>query len=73
MKSAVLSDIKLQKALEGKSLDKKAIENLEEYLLGLALCHSVTIDKTTHNYSAASPDEIAFVEFAKKARFEFQG
>lgn len=37
------------------------------------MCHSVTIDKNTGKYSAASPDEIAFVEFTKKARYEFQG
>jgi magnesium-transporting ATPase (P-type) len=44
-----------------------------DYLLGLVLCHSVTIDISTQKYSAASPDEIAFVEFTKKAGFTFMG
>jgi len=31
----------------------------------LALCHTVQIDSRKGEYSSASPDELAFVNFAK--------
>ena len=40
-------------------------KELEEYLLFLALCHTVVIDERTNSYSASSPDELALVNFAK--------
>jgi|Dee2metaT_FD_contig_21_7968888_length_276_multi_2_in_0_out_0_1 magnesium-transporting ATPase (P-type) len=42
-----------------------------DYLKVMALCHSVTIDARDGSYSAASPDELAFVQFAKDAGYEF--
>jgi magnesium-transporting ATPase (P-type) len=45
------------------------------YLKALALCHTVTIDKQgdEEKYNAASPDELAFVEFTKGAGLVFKG
>jgi magnesium-transporting ATPase (P-type) len=39
----------------------------------LAICHEVTIDKDTGEYSSSSPDEIAFVEFTEKMGMKFDG
>lgn len=42
-------------------------------MLNLALNHSVIIDRETGDYNAASPDEMALVNFAKQHKFEFRG
>jgi magnesium-transporting ATPase (P-type) len=44
-----------------------------DYLRFLALCHDVTIDnsKGKSEYTSASPDEIAFVEFSRKCGVHF--
>ena len=42
-------------------------------MLNLALNHSVIIDRETGEYNAASPDEMALVNFAKQYKFEFLG
>ncbi len=40
-------------------------------ILHLALCHHVTVDKSTLRYNASSPDEIALVSAAKHFGVEF--
>ena len=42
-------------------------------MLNLALNHSVIIDRETGEYNAASPDEMALVNFAKQYHFEYLG
>lgn len=46
---------------------KNERKEVMDYLKALALCHTVTIDKQgdEEKYNAASPDELAFVEFTK--------
>ena len=39
----------------------------------LALCHSIVIDEKKGTYNAASPDELALVNFAKQLGYEFKG
>lgn len=46
---------------------------LYKVMLNLALNHSVIIDRETGEYNAASPDEMALVNFAKQYNFEFLG
>lgn len=48
-------------------------EGVIDYLKFLSLCHTVTIDKNKNEYTAASPDEIAFVKFTKSCGMEFTG
>lgn len=62
----LLGDIRLHDVNKD---DEKFVEQrnaLQEYLKALSLCHTVTIDKEG-NYSAASPDELAFVQFTDDA------
>lgn len=42
-------------------------------MLNLALNHSVIIDRETGQFNAASPDEMALVNFAKQYKFQFLG
>lgn len=39
----------------------------------LALCHDIVIDTATGDYNAASPDELALVNFAKQVGIQFIG
>ena len=41
-------------------------EDLDKFLTALALCHNIVIDQETGAYNAASPDELALVNFAKQ-------
>ena len=41
-------------------------EVLDKFLTALALCHNIVIDQETGAYNAASPDELALVNFAKQ-------
>jgi len=43
----------------------KNTESLIDFIKVLALCHTVQIDSRKGEYSSASPDELAFVNFAK--------
>jgi magnesium-transporting ATPase (P-type) len=42
-----------------------AKEDLIRVLLFLALCHTIVYDEKKDKYNAASPDELALVNFAK--------
>lgn len=47
-----------------------------KYLKVLALCHTVIIEKTDDGdikYNAASPDELALLNFAKFCGFVYKG
>jgi len=35
------------------------------------LCHTIVVDQKSKNYNAASPDELALVNFAKQKGYEF--
>lgn len=61
-RDARISDVEFEKSLLQKD------EAVTDYLRFLALCHDVSIDnsKGRSEYTSASPDEIAFVEFARK-------
>ena len=55
-------------------------KDLDQFLLSLALCHTVVVDNSKdegedqkRKYSAASPDELALVNFAKQAGYVFKG
>jgi len=39
----------------------------------LSVCHTIIIDGKKGTYNAASPDELALVNFAKQFGFEFKG
>ena len=42
-------------------------------MLSLAVCHTIIIDEKKGTYNAASPDDLALVNFAKQFGFEFMG
>ncbi len=42
-------------------------------MLCLAVCHTIIIDEKKGTYNAASPDDLALVNFAKQFGFEFMG
>lgn len=46
-----------------------------DYVEFLSLCHTVTIDNSSGKpeYNAASPDELAFVQFSEKCGYKFDG
>ena len=46
---------------------------VREFMLHLATCHTVVIDKNTGGLNSASPDELALVEGAKDYGYEFIG
>lgn len=46
-------------------------ENLEKFLLHMALCHTIILDERTGRYNASSPDELALVNAAKFFGAEF--
>ena len=49
------------------------VEEAKTMLTSLALCHDIVIDTATGKYNAASPDELALVNFAKQEGFKFDG
>jgi phospholipid-transporting ATPase len=53
-------------------LNSKITEELRLSLLLLATCHTVVVDEVGV-YQAASPDELALVNFAKFSNFEYMG
>lgn len=53
---------------EGNTDDCKALDHC---MLFLSLCHTIVIDKNTNAYNAASPDELALVNFAKQMGYKF--
>lgn len=61
-------DPNLEKVLQGSGKNK---EDLENFLISLALCHTIVIDQENKDYSAESPDELALVRFAKQVGYEF--
>ena len=44
---------------------------VREFMMHLAVCHTVVIDKNTGAYNSASPDELALVEGVKDFGYEF--
>ena len=46
-------------------------EIVKEFLIHLALCHSVVIDSKSGHYNASSPDELALINAAKNLGCEF--
>ena len=46
---------------------------MQRYLLLLSLCHNVLCEKEKEEYNASSPDELAFVNFAKFCGYKFTG
>jgi magnesium-transporting ATPase (P-type) len=46
---------------------------IELFLVFMSLCHNIIIDGKTGKYNAASPDELALVNFAKQYKYEFVG
>jgi magnesium-transporting ATPase (P-type) len=44
---------------------------IEEFLIHLALCHTIIVDERTGKYNASSPDELALVNAAKFFGAEF--
>lgn len=46
-------------------------EHILDYLLHLALCHTIVVDERTGKYNASSPDELALVNAAKFFGAEF--
>jgi phospholipid-transporting ATPase len=66
------NDPKLERIFQEESGTKDR-EDLEKVLTSLALCHDIVIDTATGKYNAASPDELALVNFAKQVGFHFKG
>lgn len=54
-----------------KLIDKG--NELELFLVFMALCHTIIIDAKTGKYNASSPDELALVNFAKQYKYEYVG
>ena len=52
------------------SNDEKAIR---EFMLHIATCHTIVIDKNTGAFNSASPDELALVEGVRERGYVFQG
>jgi len=50
-------------------------EDVFDYMLCLALCHSVIIEQSESGikYNASSPDELAFINFARFCGMEYLG
>lgn len=67
------ADSKFFTALENKNNNN--YNSLDQVLLFLALCHTVIMEvKDNQNvYNASSPDELALINFAKFAGYEFCG
>jgi len=65
-------DVILQDPTFKEALDKRD-PKVMEYLKFMALCHDITIDYSGEEmqYTSASPDEIAFVEFASKCGYKY--
>lgn len=57
-------DSKLWEHLD-ESRDHDNRENIEKFILHMALCHSIIYDERTGKYNASSPDELALVNAAK--------
>lgn len=55
-------DPMLEQTLSGNG---KETEALKRTLLFLSLCHTIVKDAKSGSYNAASPDELALVNFAK--------
>lgn len=55
--------------------DKNNHEIIENFMLHLAICHSIIIEKKDGElvYNASSPDELALVNAAKFCGFEYRG
>ena len=56
--------------------DEENHEFVNEYLLFLALCHTIITEKNEQGkleYNASSPDELALLNFAKFMGYEFIG
>lgn len=68
--SVNFKDADFDKVLNGPS-DNPRREELLNALLFLALCHTIIVDEHG-KYSAASPDELALVNMAKKYGLEFE-
>ena len=77
LKNVSFNDENFDPQIEGLMDDPLNIENdkngLYWVMLHLALNHSVIIDRDTKQYNAASPDEMALVNFAKQYKFEYKG
>lgn len=56
-------DAKLWDDLKDNNADNH--ENLEKFMLHMALCHTIILDERTGKYNASSPDELALVNAAK--------
>lgn len=52
-------------SFEDKIDSRDISQETHNFLLGLALNHSIVIDRETKDFNAASPDELALVNFAK--------
>ena len=50
---------------EEKVENQDVTPEVHNFLLNLALNHSIVIDRETKDFNAASPDELALVNFAK--------
>lgn len=61
LKNVSFNDTNLETQIDNKQVS----EDVHTFLLGLALNHSIIIDRETREYNAASPDELALVNFAK--------
>ena len=64
-------DQQFENIIEGEDSEYK--QEIKNYLLHLALNHTVNLDRLSGTYNAASPDELAFVNFAKQFGMEFKG
>eukprot|EP00825_Cyclidium_porcatum_P007769 TRINITY_DN13902_c0_g1_i1.p1 TRINITY_DN13902_c0_g1~~TRINITY_DN13902_c0_g1_i1.p1 ORF type:complete len:838 (+),score=65.52 TRINITY_DN13902_c0_g1_i1:2-2515(+) len=58
-------------ALENQN--EKQGQNIYQALMCLCTCHSIVIDSESQEYQSSSPDEIAFINFAKMSGYFFQG
>jgi len=72
---AYTADLNSLKSVTASLMNKNSqeMENIEEILVHLALCHAIIIDPSTKKYNSSSPDELALVEGAKILGYEFLG
>ena len=71
VKNVEFSDPKAWELIEQSGQNEESYDFMETVRF-LALCHTIIVEKNG-DYSASSPDELAFVNFAKLLGYEFVG
>ena len=66
-------DPSTRRVLDGHEGNVEQQTALRRVIMFLGICHTIIIDEKKGTYNAASPDELALVNFAKQMGFIFRG